>query len=77
MEDIDTEKLRDMLIMLQENGASYVRVGEVEIAFHRFAEPEVVAPQDAAPQPKHVPIVRKSGYQALFPDKLPTFGSGG
>lgn len=87
MESIDTTKLRDILDMMKDTGAVFLKHGELIIEFNRVptdeAETTAVVGFEASgtdtqePEAKQVKMVPASGYTALFGDKTPRFPTPG
>lgn len=80
MQDIDTGKLRDILEIMREFGAAYLRADGVDIGLFNQAvseppksaiEVDPVAAESRTVQP------RTSGYTALFGETLPKFPTAG
>lgn len=86
MQDIDTEKLREILEMMKEAGAAYVKCGDFELAFPAPFSTDLRGFQADAPTETSVGDEAKNsvtvsgkvdsrpiGYHKLFGENFPKF----
>lgn len=84
MQDIDTGKLRDILEIMKEFGASYLKADGLEIGFADAPTPTrtdvqgvSVAEAEPAAATDSKTHTRVTGYNALFGETLPRFPTAG
>jgi hypothetical protein len=70
MQDIDTEKLREIIEMAKDAGVASIQIGEFSLMFPG-AVTQVAIPAEVPPGKP--PVTREAGYTALFGDKRPHF----
>lgn len=85
MDDIDTEKLKEILEMMSDSGAVLLQYKELLIQFKGVPETGDISTQvvgfeanssdDTETEARVAPAARPTGYTALFGDKRPSFKS--